>query len=411
MSSDRKPGIDQISCKVLADLLVTEWRDMRRGMPELWPHETKLLRQLMLADLAGHASLLLPSERANVWSNILPTITPTVFADLPLETREPAIGKTLTKPLFSRSRLLPKRDKPEQTDIESITAMRTADIIILTILPVERDAVLATFGQNPRRKEDFSDRGNFYYRVPFKSSRYDIEMTAWLTMIGKPRNVPCAIFVGRLGTLFRFQNIVLMGIAGGNRARTKLGDVVTSTEVLDNEGGVDELNWWVKLGERFFGRPRHQPRVQIHRHDRTCATLLRNFTAEVPEWHSDIKRVVSEGNKGSLVFDPSDSTITSEHKAGLVQAGERLKRDGSLPQTSRNFHDKLYAVEMEGSGFAQACESEEYDWIVFRGISDYGDPEKRDKKQAYASVAAATLLKQFLESNFQSTSTEKSAEF
>jgi nucleoside phosphorylase len=96
-----------------------------------------------------------------------------------------------------------------------------------------------------------------------------------------------------------------------------------------------------------------------------------------------------------LNFDPSDIDVNTEYKSGLVQAGDRLKRDGSLPQTWRTSHDKLYAVEMEGGGFAQACESDDHEWMVFRGISDFGDPEKRDKKQAVAAVAAAALVRQF----------------
>jgi nucleoside phosphorylase len=193
-----------------------------------------------------------------------------------------------------------------------------------------------------------------------------------------------------------------MGIAGGNKDKTKLADVVATTEVLDNDGGVDYARTFSFFGLQFsFGR--HQPRIEKIHHDRSLRNLLNGFSPDLKTWNKDIQRIVVEGDRGALKFDRSDRDVHSELKLGLVQAGERLKRDGSLPRTSRMFHDKLYAVEMEGSGFAQACNSYIDDWIVFRGISDFGDTKKRDNRQACASVAAAVLMKQFMEKTLQPT--------
>lgn len=397
----------QTSCDVLADLLQSEWSDLRTGMREFWPHETRILRQLMLADLSRHAAMLDYNKKQTLWSELAPkmALAPFVLPASSLTVKLPEV--TVSKSLFSRT----TKESPSQSNGDGGVPVHHADIIILTILPVERDAVLATFGQDPRRREDFSDkRGNFYYKIPFWSARYDVSMTAWLAMIGAPENVRCAIFVGRLGKLIRFKNIVLLGIAGGNREKVNLGDVVTSTSILDNEGGVDEFSWWVKIFGKFFGRRRHQPRIDLHDHEGISTTLLRNFTPDISGWHNNIRQIVEGGRRGALKFDASDASVAAEYRPGLIQAGDRLKRDGSLPEISRIFHDKLYAVEMEGSGFAQACKGE-YEWMVFRGISDYGDPEKRDKKQAVAAIGAATLLKQFLESTFQTNTDESSGGF
>ena len=43
----------------------------------------------------------------------------------------------------------------------------------------------------------------------------------------------------------------------------------------------------------------------------------------------------------------------------------------------------------------------ELDWLVFRGISDFGNRKKKDRQQALAATSAATLLVQFLKSVFR----------
>ena len=118
-----------------------------------------------------------------------------------------------------------------------------------------------------------------------------------------------------------------------------------------------------------------------------------------------------QGNNGALKYDTTDGERTSNYRPGLIQAGERVKKDGSLPKNAREFHDKLYAVEMEGSGFAQSCLTAGLDWMVVRGIADHGDPRKRDKKQTLAAVAAACLLRQFLETTFQPPDVSDEIEF
>jgi nucleoside phosphorylase len=54
------------------------------------------------------------------------------------------------------------------------------------------------------------------------------------------------------------------------------------------------------------------------------------------------------------------------------------------------------AIEMEGSGFASSCDKKKIGWLVFRGISDYGDMKKRDKMQSLAALHAALAAKTFL---------------
>jgi nucleoside phosphorylase len=56
------------------------------------------------------------------------------------------------------------------------------------------------------------------------------------------------------------------------------------------------------------------------------------------------------------------------------------------------------AVEMEGSGIADATWSHEIGYLVVRGICDYCDANKGDVWQDYAAVVAAAYTRALLES-------------
>jgi hypothetical protein len=59
-------------------------------------------------------------------------------------------------------------------------------------------------------------------------------------------------------------------------------------------------------------------------------------------------------------------------------------------------HD-LIAMEMEGAGVAGSAALGGRECLVIRGISDYGDAEKSDLWQPYASLAAAAYLRVLLD--------------
>ena len=59
--------------------------------------------------------------------------------------------------------------------------------------------------------------------------------------------------------------------------------------------------------------------------------------------------------------------------------------------------DRL-AIEMEGSGIADATWNDSVGYLVVRGICDYCDSNKNDLWQGYAAVVAATYTRALLES-------------
>lgn len=57
---------------------------------------------------------------------------------------------------------------------------------------------------------------------------------------------------------------------------------------------------------------------------------------------------------------------------------------------------------MEAGGFAKTLGDKRKQWLVFRGISDFGDPDKdRDCDwQPVASLVALTMVRKFLEHSY-----------
>jgi len=55
------------------------------------------------------------------------------------------------------------------------------------------------------------------------------------------------------------------------------------------------------------------------------------------------------------------------------------------------------AVEMEGSGIADATWTAEVGYLVVRGICDYADARKSDKWQDYAAIVAAAYTRGLIE--------------
>ena len=67
-----------------------------------------------------------------------------------------------------------------------------------------------------------------------------------------------------------------------------------------------------------------------------------------------------------------------------------------LLHVRENVHGKIEVGEMEAAGFVEACRPGDVQWLVVRGISDFGDTLKNDAFHDLAARAAATVLVDFL---------------
>lgn len=343
------------SCRTLAHFLATAQHAI---------HPTS--REMILRDICWRAGEIDPLERAVVFAETCHSVLPAnIQMDFPRE-----------KLRFADFDIL-RRERQEHRDVG-----------IVTIIGKELSAVLTALGRAPDAQPD-EQSGEFpYWNADIPRSSMS-PLKAVVTMVGEARNVPCAIAVERLLNDFNMDAIVLIGIAAGPRSKTKLGDVVCADQVHDYEELRLEVVKWFGLPtvfRRSLPRPKYisprkavriaLERMQVIRFERLFAeALTRTPTALLP----------ANYKKDRL----------PEIHDGTIAAGEKLIADGSLERMLR-LDQRIRALDMEDSGFAQVAEFKHIPWCVFRGISDHADPHKENGWQFVAALAAACAALTFL---------------
>ena len=121
--------------------------------------------------------------------------------------------------------------------------------------------------------------------------------------------------------------------------------------------------------------------------DRGCEVLK----IRMPSKETDVLH--SSTNPRETVEHPNDPKRQPECPRlfrGPIAAANILLKDPIRRDRLRDTHG-VKAVEMEGSGIADATWHHEQGYLVVRGVCDYCDMSKGDDWQAYAAVAAGCL--------------------
>ncbi len=217
-----------------------------------------------------------------------------------------------------------------------------------------------------------------------------------MSSVGESGNIEIGLPVERMIRYCDPELMIFVGIACGVRDY-RLGDVVTSSMIWAYEYVKTQ-----KSGLLDRSRARVTPgHVQDDVHF---------FDADMKrEWHKVFKKVQSKTD-GKLL--PRNAKIVPElHKSIWIASGEKVMGAGELAELNKK-HDLIRAGDMEGYGFANACEDRRLrvPWLVIRGISDYGDRSKdglraygpkHDEFHATAANAASSFLKVFLQHSYR----------
>ncbi len=262
-----------------------------------------------------------------------------------------------------------------------------ADVVILTIVDVELRAILATLGLSDQAREKLPN-GTVVHRTTLASAlpgRGPLRVV--VACVASAGNPGAAALATQLAVTFRPKCMVLVGIAAGMRDKHRLGAVL--------------------IAERIVA---YEPEALVARSDGTRERRRRPEVLDVPfairqdVVHYAIDTVMLERRLGDLGFALVESGVSDRmkrfevSKGATIAAGEKLIRDAALLRTVREqIHDKVEAGDMESFGFAKACEQQDVRWVVIRGISDFGDPEKADNAQPLAATAASILVVDFLQ--------------
>ena len=217
--------------------------------------------------------------------------------------------------------------------------------------------------------------------------------------------------------LERFPNIksiIMLGIAGGvpypeePEHHVRLGDIVVS-----DQGGVIQYDFNVETLDKIV--PRFQPRppsaslleavnflkvseIEGYRPwDVYIKLYMEKLRFDKPDSSQDV--LFSSINTNEIVEHPFDKNrhdgVPRVFYGTIASANKLLKN----PVKRDNLRDQfnVRAIEMEGSGIADATWNQDRGYLIVRGICDYCDENKNDLWQKYSAVVSAAYVRALLE--------------
>jgi nucleoside phosphorylase len=225
----------------------------------------------------------------------------------------------------------------------------------------------------------------------------------------------------------QIQSIIMTGIAGGvphpdkPDEHVRLGDVVVS----DRNGVVQYDLDKETISEIIHRHPPRPPSAVLLEGVRYLEAS--RIGGKYP-WQPFIQQVM---NRLEIELPPvSTDTLTAslDQSQVIVHPIDRERKEGqpklfygSIASANKLLKNPLKrdalrnkfgvkAVEMEGSGIADATWNYEVGYLVIRGICDYCDSHKGDVWQTYAAVVSAAYTRALLESIPNQKSPEKQVE-
>jgi nucleoside phosphorylase len=251
----------------------------------------------------------------------------------------------------------------------------SADIVILTALPVEFQAVSVLLRD---QRTLVHPEGTRFVRGTLPA----VAGTVAVARVGAG-NLTSAVITERARQWLDPQALLFVGVAGGLKPEVELGDVVVSTKVHYLHPGKE-----TPVG--FSARP--VPGAVSHELEQAAGTALCSGTWRT--WVPEDVRATWHGTGPQVHFQP-------------IIAGEVVLNSLDTPlrdQITFHYGDAL-AIEMESAGVARAANlSKNLQILTLRGISDHADASKAEadasgsqhRASAHAAAATATLLCELL---------------
>lgn len=277
---------------------------------------------------------------------------------------------------------------------------------ILTVLPKEFTAVKRVLSAGNEVVRRGTGGGRRYWITRVRSSDEHIHIVAVTQLVSMGNNFGAARATQLLEHCPNVRALLMVGIAGGiphsKRVdeHVRLGDVVVS-----NEKGVVQYDLVKRTG--LFEEQRHSPRppgVELLEASNSLQTT--ELEGDRP-WEPYIASAV--GSLGWVRPDPATDVLWTPRgkKApthpddperrpgqpkifrGPIASANVLLKDPNLRDLLRDIYG-VKAVEMEGSGTADAAWHHERGYLIVRGICDYCDRGKGDLWQKHRSLRPLT---------------------
>jgi nucleoside phosphorylase len=248
---------------------------------------------------------------------------------------------------------------PQESTDNYMTQDNHADIVLMTALPLERDALLKYLGPAQESKA----KGRQYHRG--RVGPYEVVVWSALGM----GNVQAGVIATEAIGIWNPSHIILAGYAGGVKKKNEryLGDVLVPDQVMGYELGK----------EKPEGLER---RYEAYRPSRVLLDAAKTLDPKV--WAMSIETPRPDGTSGREV---------PRTHVGTVGSGEKVITAPNVIKDLQGDWVELIGVDMESLGVAMAAYQSDRapGFLVVKGISDWADPTKSDGWQQYAAEAAA----------------------
>ncbi|NJN10092.1 MAG: 5'-methylthioadenosine/S-adenosylhomocysteine nucleosidase [Richelia sp. RM2_1_2] len=259
------------------------------------------------------------------------------------------------------------------------------DVVILTALPKERDAILK-YLESPQIVE-YS--GRTFHKASIETSKSETVYQAIILCLPSMGNNQAAIATQRAISEFNPSHIILVGIAGGVPKENSryLGDIIVGEQIVDYA-----LNKRVQAEQ---GHSQNQPRYQIYRPARVLLEAAKNLPLQ--NWAFCVKAQRPDGTTGR---------VNPAVHFGVIASGNTVIADQDLRDELKNDWSQLVGIEMEGAGAALAAYESDFMPGIFlvKGMCDWADGSKNDDWQQYAAETAASFVVELLRTApFEST--------
>lgn len=313
----------------------------------------------------------------------------------------------------------PSNNFAEDNTIKGLVArklqMQASKFGIVTALPKEFAAMRVMFEESSEYPVAADPNDYVLGTIPARDGS-GVHLVALTLLKAMGNNSAAAAAAHLLRSFPNIEDVLMVGIAGGiplpnnPEEHLRLGDVVVSNQSgviqYDNlQKGLDTIKLRdvpTKPSARMTGRAGMLEADRLSGHYPWEQYLSRGEHLENgrrPSEETDQLYLWKEG-KPQLTVHPNDASRKKNRPKihyGRIGAANTLLKDPELrDQLHRDL--RLIAVEMEGSGIADATWNAGQQYLLVRGICDYCDPKKNDIWQGYAAVAAASYARALIES-------------
>lgn len=266
--------------------------------------------------------------------------------------------------------------------------MKKVDIVIIVPKADELNAVEVAFEKKFQKSSGILPGNKFFYIFDLEilSPGFTSIIKIAVVFLNDQGNVITSSITEQIYSELNPPLAFMVGTAVGKKGKVKIGDVVVSSKIVDCQEA--------KVALKVLIRPRHHD-IQ----ENVLIDINRFLTSDfnIDEFFIDFKQKVLKLNishdlinqiwKKSPIFD-----------INFIASSSNLQLNPERLQEIWDVDDRISVIDMESGGFGQVAKRfSTSQWLVFRGISDYGTEEsKKSEFRTPTALIAALFLKYFI---------------